>query len=60
MTKVIEFYKRRDWKPKREWVPAGQQAKLIMFPTISKKSAMEILRVGPVSWLMMWPGSFGV
>jgi hypothetical protein len=39
MAKVIKFYKRRDWKPKSEWVHAGQQAKVIMFPTISKKSA---------------------
>jgi hypothetical protein len=37
--KVIEFYKLRDWKPKREWVPAGQHAKVIMFPTTSKESA---------------------
>jgi hypothetical protein len=37
--KVIEFYKLRDWKPKREWVPAGQHAEVIMFPTTNKKSA---------------------
>ena len=36
MAKVIEFYKRVDWKPKREWVPAGQQAKVIMFSTRSR------------------------
>ena len=39
MAKVIEFYKRQDWKPKREWVPAGQHAKVIMLPTTNKKSA---------------------
>ncbi len=39
MAKVIEFYKRRDSEPKREWAPAGRQAKVIMFPTGSKKSA---------------------
>ncbi len=39
MAKVIEFYKRRDSEPKRDWVPAGRQAKVIMFPAESKKSA---------------------
>jgi hypothetical protein len=39
MAKVIEFYRRGDWKPKREWVPEGQNAKVIMFPTTNKKSA---------------------
>jgi len=37
--KLIEFYKRQDWKPKREEVPAGQHGKVIMFPTTNKKSA---------------------
>jgi hypothetical protein len=40
MAKVIEFYRRRNWKPKRECVPEGQYAKVIIFPdTRSKKSA---------------------
>jgi hypothetical protein len=39
MAKVIAFYKRRDWEPKREWALAGHNAKVIMFPTTSKKSA---------------------
>jgi len=39
MAKVIEFCKRRDSEPKREWVPEGRQAKVIMFPAGTKKSA---------------------
>jgi hypothetical protein len=39
MAKVIEFFKQRDWKPKCKWVPAGKHAKVLMFPTITKKSA---------------------
>lgn len=32
MAKVIEFYKREDWKAERESIPEGQLAKVIMFP----------------------------
>jgi hypothetical protein len=42
VAKVIEFYKREDWKPKRESIPEGQLAKVIMFPnTTIKKSEGE-------------------
>jgi len=39
MAKVIELYERQDWKPRSEWVPVRHNAKVIMFPTQSKKSA---------------------
>jgi hypothetical protein len=40
VAKVIEFYKREDWKRERESIPEGQLAKVIMFPdTRSTKSA---------------------
>jgi hypothetical protein len=32
VAKVIEFYKREDWKPDRGAIPEGQLAKIIMFP----------------------------
>jgi hypothetical protein len=32
VAKVIEFYKREDWKQEHESRPEGQLAKVLMFP----------------------------
>ena len=40
MAKAIDFYKRKNFYPKRDWVPTGQNATVIILPdTRSKKSA---------------------
>jgi len=62
MAKVIEFYKRRDWKPKRELVAAGRQARVIMFPDMEKReicvARVDIQRICPFTWLTICDGSF--
>jgi hypothetical protein len=50
MAKVIELYKRQDWKPRSEWVPVRHNAKVIMFPKQKIRVAVagvQIPRIAP-------------
>ena len=38
VAKVIEFYKREDWKPERDSIPEGKLAKVLMFPNTTSNN----------------------
>ncbi|MGB8771204.1 MAG: hypothetical protein WCC92_16410 [Candidatus Korobacteraceae bacterium] len=63
MAKVIEFYKRQDWKPKRESVSAGQHAKGNHVPYDKQEigaAGMETLRIGSSTRQWLGLAVFGI